>query len=525
MKHEILNENDLEQIQNKNIIKEKVISQIEIFKKGFPFTILDRPCLFGDGIIQIEKEIYEKLLGLFHEAESKGRITKFVPASGAATRMFKVLQSFNNKYSSVNSHQVFEKSLEGDPEYKEIEKFIKGIRNFAFFDDLKNVMLNRGINIREKIDNGELKEIITLLLNPPGLNYSNLPKGLLKFHNYSDGNRTAFEEHIVEGANYAKDKNGKVRLHFTVSPEYLKLSEEHINSVKDKYEGFFNASYEISYSIQKPETDTIAVDLENNPFRNKDGSLVFRPAGHGALIENLNDLKADIIFIKNIDNVVPDYLKETTYLYKKLLGGFLLKIQEKIFNCIKNLTSININQEKIDEYLSFLENELYIFIPQEIISSSYEKKKEFILLKLNRPIRVCGIVKNTGEPGGGPFWVKHTDGTLSLQLVETSQIDIKSEQQKNILNNSTHFSPVDIVCSVRNSEGKAFNLPDFVDPETGFISIKSKDGKDLKALELPGLWNGAMSNWNTFFVEVPLITFNPVKTINDLLRKEHQNNF
>ena len=348
---------------------------------------------------------------------------------------------------------------------------------------------------------------------------------MLQFHKYEgQKSRTPFEEHLVEGARYAKDANGISKLQFTVSPEHQSNFEELFKEIKEYFETELETKFEVEFSQQKPSTDTIAVDLQNEPFRNTDESLLFRPGGHGALIENLNDLDADIIFIKNIDNVVPDRLKHPTIDYKKALAGVLLKTQEKLFHYQRLLNERSRNglsSAILAEAAGFVENTLNIK-PRE--NQYYTEKAElhnYLKEKLNRPLRVCGMVRNEGEPGGGPFWATNSDGTISLQVVESSQIDPNSVQQQSIAKNATHFNPVDLVCGVKNYKGEKYNLTDFTDPATGFISQKSKDGKNLKAQELPGLWNGAMSNWNTLFVEVPIETFNPVKTVNDLLRKQH----
>ena len=349
-----------------------------------------------------------------------------------------------------------------------------------------------------------------------------LPKGLLLFHDYNDEPRLAVEEHLVEAAHYSNDKTNTSRIHLTVSPEHQQKFEEAINTKKEKFEKRFDVDYNIGFSEQHPSTDTIAVNINNEPFRNSDGSLVFRPGGHGALIENLNELKGEIIFIKNIDNIVPDRLKGETYLYKKVLGGLLFKLQKQNFEFLEMLEDGNLLDEELNQVCAFAEKELNIFIPNAYRGYEKMEKVDFLYNKMNRPIRICGMVKNEGEPGGGPFWVVDENDDESLQIVEASQINFLDESQKIIVNNATHFNPVDLACGVRNYKGVNFDLHEFIDPETGFISIKSKDGKDLKAQELPGLWNGAMADWITVFVETPLITFNPVKTINDLLRPQHQ---
>lgn len=352
-----------------------------------------------------------------------------------------------------------------------------------------------------------------------------MPKGLLKFHRYSDHRRTALEEHFIEGIHYSKDMYSTVNMHFTVSPEHQDAFENHVEELKQKYEQLHGVSFRISFSQQKPSTDTIAVSLDNEPFRNDDGSLLFRPAGHGALIENLNELEADLIFIKNIDNVVPDELKQTTVDYKKTLAGALLNLQEEIFYYQKKLKEhhpASLESAFYAEAANFLENVLNITPPQSQYYSEKEELYHYFKKKFNRPVRICGMVRNQGDPGGGPFFAQNNDGSVSLQIVESPQIDFSNPEQAKIARQASYFNPVYLVCGVKNYEGIKYDLTEFVDPETGFITTKSKDGKDLKAQELPGLWNGSMSNWNTLFIEIPAETFNPVKTVNDLLKKEHQ---
>lgn len=359
-----------------------------------------------------------------------------------------------------------------------------------------------------------------MLLSEVGLNYGQLPKGVLKFHHSGKEVRTAMEEHLAEGALYAKNKLGKVNLHFTVSPEHRVLFKTLVDKKREQFEKRYSVDYDISFSVQKESTDTIAVDLENKPFLNEDGSLLFRPGGHGALIENLNDIDGDIIFIKNIDNVVPDSFKFSTVAYKKLLAGWIVRLQKKIFDYLRLIESGKYSHSQIEEMIRFLQNELNMRNPGIKLLEDAELIL-YLKRKFNRPIRVCGMVRNSGEPGGGPFFAVNTDGTISLQILESSQIDLVNPEKNALFEKGTHFNPVDLVCAVKNYKNEKFNLPDFVDKNTGFISRKSKDGRELKALELPGLWNGAMSDWNTVFVEVPIETFNPVKTVNDLLRPEH----
>lgn len=515
----IFTEKDLIQFREKGITLERIRQQLSNFRKGFPFLTIIKPAITDDGILEIpEKEAY-----IYQKKYDNGKkglvILKFVPASGAATRMFKALFEYYYKIKSQEdkaSQAVSEANTS-------VDEFFEQLGSFAFYNDLAGILKKKNTEIEIIQDVSRQTKILDTFLNEGGMNYGNLPKGLLKFHFYPEGSRTSLEEHLVEGKKYCRDKKGRVQLHFTVSPEHLKAFSAKVAEVKSFYEEKYNVRYIINFSVQKPSTDTMAVDLNNNPFREEDGSVLFRPGGHGALLENLNEIDSDIIFIKNIDNVVPDRLKETTTLYKKALAGVLMTFQERIFRYLKLLGEKEMMEDSLIEELNhFLEKELCVVPPEGYRTWPGEETLSYLRKKLNRPIRVCGMVKNEGEPGGGPFRARNIDGTISLQIVESSQIDLDNTEQKLIFDQSTHFNPVDLVCSVKDYQGDKFNLLEFRDPNTGFISVKSKDGRDLKAQELPGLWNGAMSDWNTIFVEVSIITFNPVKTINDLLRKEHQ---
>ena len=500
------------QIKQRGSSFEIVQKQIENFKKGFPYLEVIEAATVGNGIIKLDNKGIKENDDRFDKLVAEGKIPlKFVPASGAASRMFKALfEALEECRNDENPEIALAKNAAA-------RQFLVNKEKFAFFSDLK-----KSIAVQGEVE--VCRNWIDFLLNEKGLNYGSLPKGLLKFHKYDGIERTPFEEHLVEGALYAKDQNNVCRLHFTVSPEHKQGFENLLKMVKERYEKELGVTFEVSFSLQKPSTDTIAVDPENEPFRESDGSLLFRPGGHGALIENLNDLDADIIFIKNIDNVVPDRLKETTIIYKKALAGVLLNYQEKIFRYQKALNEkhpVSLESAFLAEAANFMENTLHTKPPESQYYTEKEELYYYLREKYNRPLRVCGMVINEGEPGGGPFWAKNPDDTVSLQIVESTQIDPDSFQQQTILKHATHFNPVDLVCAVKNYKGEKYNLKEFTDPSTGFISKKSKDGKDLKAQELPGLWNGAMSDWNTLFVEVPIETFNPVKTINDLLREQH----
>jgi len=504
----MLTTNDAKILTKKGISAEQIEEQLKSFATGFPFLEIRSAAEPGKGIVQVTDEKAESLLSEWESyLNTSAAILKFVPASGAASRMFKDLFEFLEK-DEKEPHNAFEMIF-----FAEIEKF-------AFYDDLNEVCTTKnGKSIKELIENKQYKPIIENLLSNNGLNYGALPKGLLKFHSYPTEKRTPTQEHLAEGALYASAA-GKVNIHFTVSNEHRSLFEKHLDETVAAYEKHFGVKYNVSFSEQKPNTDTIAADENNQPFRDKN-ELVFRPGGHGALIENLNDLNGDVIFIKNIDNVVPDSLKESTVKYKKVIAGLLIELQKQSFAYLHELENEAISHAKLVVISQFCEARLNNHHPS-INTLTREQLRTYLICKLNRPMRVCGMVKNVGEPGGGPFLTVNEDGTVSPQILESSQIDMSNPVEKQKMLGATHFNPVDLVCAVKNYKGEKFNLVQFVDKKTGFISLKSKSGKELKALELPGLWNGAMSNWNTVFVEVPIETFNPVKTVNDLLRPEHQ---
>lgn len=487
----MFNERDIALLSNKGISTDKVNKQIAYFKSGFPFLQIKSAAVVGDGIVRYAAQEIENLVKKYDSLTQGLEIVKFVPASGAATRMFKDLYEFlgDGKMSPA------------------VSEVLENLSKFAFYDKLTAIT---GKDASPEATIGAI--------TGEGLNYGKLPKALILFHRYADGNRTAIEEHIAEGAMYAKMSNGKVRIHITVSPEHRSAFEELMKAVLPKYEQRYNAKLEITYSQQKPSTDTIAVDMENNPLREADGSLIFRPAGHGALLENLSEIDADLIYIKTVDNVAPDRLKADTVAYKKALASILLETQQRCFEYLYAM-SCGANESLVDEVAEFVKHDLAYKLESGFSLKSVKEQSTALKAILDRPIRICGMVKNEGEPGGGPFWVANPDGSQSLQIVESSQI---SPQQKDLMKNSTHFNPVDIVCSTKGRRNYKFDLRKFSDPNTGFISIKSKNGQELKAQELPGLWNGAMAKWNTIFVEVPISTFSPVKIVNDLLRPQHQ---
>lgn len=490
---------------------ESIENQLRQFESGFPYLELKAPATVSFGIVQVDDAQKAYLIEKYDSY--KGKRVKFVPASGAATRMFKSL---------YEAKALFEKGEAKDLVFdrlKDVEQVFGNLQKFAFYPELKDACDKKGVSLND-LSLADYPVVLELILGEEGLNYGNLPKGLVGFHSYTNGPRKAAIEHLVEGAEYAKNDDSSVYIHFTVSPNHLDGFRSEVSTSKGAVEKAYGVSFLVDYSIQKPSTDTIAVNLDNTPFRGNDGKLVFRPAGHGALLENLNDIDGDIIFIKNIDNVVPDSLKSTTVEYKKVLAGLLVDVQEKAFAVLRALDANSEDEKALADGMVLVEQ-----IGGDLSKFSNQNnslKADYIKSYVNRPIRICGMVKNQGEPGGGPFVALNTEGEYSLQIVESSQIDLSNPNQKSIFDGATHFNPVDLVCGVKNYSGEKFDLRLFRDPKTGFISQKSKDGRDLKAMELPGLWNGAMSNWITLFVEVPLVTFNPVKSINDLLRKEHQ---
>jgi len=486
----MLTPSDLLQLSARGIRPEEINQQVEYFKQGFPWMNLEKSATIGDGIVRFSSEDLAAHIERFESRRSSLNLLKMVPASGAATRMFKSLFEY----------------IATDQPNKESDLFFDQIDSFAFYEELKAISSDGSTEV----------DVLKQLLGASGMEYGSLPKGLLKFHRYASGARTPLEEHLVEAAEYASDGK-KARLHFTVSPEHRGRFEELVARLSPIWSSHYGIEFEVSFSEQKPATDTVAVNMDNSLFREGDGSLLFRPAGHGALLENLNDLSADIIFIKNIDNVVPDHLKSTTIEYKKALAGLLLWILEGISYLEMRLKG-ELKPALIEEALLEIKTYLGFEVSGDFKFLSVEAQAAELLKILGRPTRICGVVKNTGEPGGGPFWCQDSVGNLTLQLVESAQVDMSNAEQKDLFSGSTHFNPVDLVCATRGCD-----LIQYRDMMTGFITEKTKDGKSLKAQELPGLWNGAMAHWNTLFVEVPLETFNPVKTVTDLLRPAHQN--
>ncbi len=507
----LFNEKDLIELEERGISLEEANRQVESIRSGFPFLDIIAPASLERGIIRIERDDEVNYMSVWQDylSQADASVCKFVPASGAASRMFKMLYGFLE-------------GAEAEPQSEGVKKFFDELSKFAFYNDLSETCLRNDWKAPSKlIAQGDYKKVVENLLLTQGLNYGASPKGLIPFHKYDKSACSAAEEHLVEGANYVRDKNGKVKIHFTVSPEHKANFIKTLEHSRDFFENKFGIEYELSFSEQKASTDTLALRPDGSLFRLNNGALLFRPGGHGALIENLNDLTEDVIFIKNIDNVVPDHLKGSTIIYKKFLGGVLLSVQKEIHQFLGELEKGRLGRGRLDEMAKFLDETLCIVTPEEVKENN-DSYTLWLKTKLDRPIRVCGVVRNQGEAGGGPFLVREADGSTSLQILESSQINMQDEKQRLQFESSTHFNPVDIVCSLKKANGERYDLLDYVNHRTAFIASKSLNGQELKALERPGLWNGAMYNWNTLFVEVPIETFNPVKEVNDLLRFEHQ---
>jgi nicotinamide riboside kinase len=508
---------DFVQIYEQGVSLLHIEKQLTIFQNGIPKITLEAPATLQKGIWKLsDSEFTEKAL-FFDTRKSSLKLEKFVPASGAASRMFKFLSEFLNDFDIekdtingyINKNQASSLTI-----------FLAGMEKFPFFDEVHDKLKATFSDFPSWTRDKKNYYFIKFLIGSENFNFANKPKGILPFHYYKNHIATPIEEHLNESASYASS-NGISNLHFTVSKEHQKQFEDILATVQSKIESSYAAKINISFSYQNKKTDTLAVDFQNNPFREEDAKLVFRPGGHGALIENLNNIEADIIFIKNIDNVIQNHI-DAIALYKKALAGILMALQDQIFTYLKQIDANSISEKEVEAIVSFAKDKLNSAITTDFAKMTLNTKVAYIKEMLNKPIRICGMVKNENEPGGGPFWVRDSNGNSSLQIIESSQIDLQDEEQLQLFQQATHFNPVDIVCGVKNYKGQKFNLHHFIDENSGFIVVKNKNGKDIKAYELPGLWNGAMANWLTVFVEVPLITFNPVKTVNDLLKPTHQ---
>ncbi|WDF64071.1 DUF4301 family protein [Flavobacterium sp. KACC 22763] len=509
--------NDFVQIYNRGISFATILKQLKSFKRGIAKSNLIRPATVNDGILSLSDEEFQQKALFFDQQKDKFKIKKFVPASGAATRMYKFLTAFLNDFDITRETINAYINRKND---KELAIFIVGMEKFPFFETVDK-------KLREIYPEFETLErdyknyyFIKLLLSPDYYNSANKPKAVLPFHQYDTHIANPIEEHLNECVHYASSKNVS-NLHFTVSEIHQNLFEVAVDEIKEKIEKPSGIKIDIGYSYQNKSTDSITIDEKNKLVKDKNDNLVFRPGGHGALIENLNNLDADVIFIKNIDNVIQNHIDQIT-LYKKALAGVLVEMQQKVFEYLRLIDQERIKEDNIEEILHFLEKSFSVEMTADFNKFTFENKVSKLKELLDRPIRVCGMVKNEGEPGGGPFWVMNKKGIKSLQIVETSQVDLEDKKQEKILAEATHFNPVDLVCGIKNYKDEKFDLLQYVDREAGFIVEKSVEGKSVKNYELPGLWNGSMANWLTVFVAVPLITFNPVKTVNDLLKAAHQ---
>ncbi|MFH1277304.1 MAG: DUF4301 family protein [Candidatus Eisenbacteria bacterium] len=520
MEPSIFTKEDRKQLEGAGISLEEGLRQIALFENPPGFTKLARVCVPGDGIRRLVESEVEEALAAYERARLGDRFLKFVPASGAATRMFQSLLFFRNETREWSRREIEREAAKGTEHFPELKRFLEGLSRFPFAGALRDTLEEAGEDPAALLQNGSYRPILGALLDPAALDFARLPKGLIPFHGTEDEARTPFEQHLIEAALYARNADGSCRLHFTVSPEHEEAFRRLLERVRPGLEERFGIRYEVNFSAQKPSTDTLAADESNRPFREKNGRLLVRPGGHGALIENLGETEGDIVFIKNIDNVTPRQLTAEVCGWKKALAGHLTRVQERIFRLLARLDE-GADNRVVEEAMIFLKEDLGVEPPAGKAPAGGDAHR-FVTEKLDRPLRVCGMVPNTGDPGGGPFWVTGEDGSASLQIVESAQIDPRSDAQQEILKASTHFNPVDLVCALRDRRGNPYDLRGHVDESAVFISVKSKDGRTLKAFERPGLWNGAMADWNTVFVEVPAETFSPVKRVTDLLKEEHQ---
>jgi len=530
-----LTEADLSQLREHGIAPEEAERQLALLTDPPPPPELVAPCTVGDGIVRLTEGAMDDLEARFDAARLAGRVTKLVPASGAASRMFKTLLPWVDYAGNpvAASKEMSRRAVAGDPAAGDGVRFLSELPSFPFYEELREALAREGQELERLRLGGEMGAVLHALLSDDRLGYSARPKALIPFHRYGDEVRTPFEEHLVEAAGYAADGDGVARLHFTVPPDARDAMEELLDGVRERYRERYGVRFEVTFSVQEHSTDTLALDLdegsEGEPFRLEDGSLLLRPGGHGALIGNLADVarrEGDLVLVKNIDNVQPDRVKDEVTHWKKLLGGWLLALRERVFEHLERLEAHRLEEEPGEEVLlaaeRFLAEDLSVRVPPAWRELDPSERAARLRDRLDRPLRIAGMVVNRGEPGGGPFWVRSGDGTVSVQIVERAQIDGESAEQVRVFESSTHFNPVDLACAVRNRRGEPYDLERFVDEGAVFIAEKSHGGRPLLALERPGLWNGAMAGWNTVFVEVPEVTFSPVKTVFDLLRKEHR---
>jgi hypothetical protein len=504
---------DVQQIEKHGLSLEEVNRQLQILKNGLPFAELLSPAVVNDGIVRLTQQQIDDYVNLFEREQINYQIEKFVPASGAATRMFKEWVFFYNNYQPGRDfYERFIKKHDLKTFEPELDDFFDSLSGFAFYEDLLSVIKQQDPEVFQLDENEQVWKYIHYILSKDGLGYETTPKALIKFHRYHKNDiRTSLEEHLIEAGIYAQN-----RIHFTISPQHNEPFDKLVNDLKNKY------PVQVSYSFQKPKTDTVMLDMESEEIvRDENNKIVFRPGGHGSLLENIQDLQSDIIFVKNIDNVQKGNQQEITLRYKKALGGYLIALLIKVKKYLVLLRDEKPIGEELKEIENFAKNELNIHFIEGFDTLNNSGKRKYLAYKMNRPIRVAGMVKNTGEPGGGPFWARDKNQLKSLQIIEKAQIDVNNSEQKEKLEKSTHFNPVDLVLSIKNFEGNKFDLQEFINEQTAFITEKSYQGKPVKVYERPGLWNGSMDDWTTIFIEVPLETFTPVKTVTDLLKQGH----
>ena len=512
---------DRERLQTHGLSMDEVERQLALFRHPPAHLHLMRPCTVGDGIRRLEPSAHDSYLQAHASAEAAGRLVKFVPASGAASRMFTTLLELLESGAPCDRAALMAAAVPGSPASDALQ-LVDNIDRFAFRDALADVFERAGDSLRDAVERHDVRALVEMLVTTRGLAYGSQPKGLLAFHRYGSEVRTALEEHLVEATLYASDADRTCALHFTVSPEHRSQFEARMDSVRPHYESRYKVHYDIGWSSQKPSTDTLAVAIDGALFRTSDGNLLLRPGGHGALLENLNELDADLVLIKNIDNVTVEDRIADTVLWKKLLTGFLCDVQARVFEHLRALRSTSASDDAVRAACRFVRDELQIPVPTHLLQTRGAALRESLCVLLDRPIRACGMVPNSGEPGGGPAWIRDSNGAESAQIVERAQIDPRSGEQQRIFDALTHFSPVDFACGVRDADGRGFDLHRFVDRDAVIFTEKSCEGRRLRALEHPGLWNGGMAGWLTVYVEIPNSTFNPVKNFLDLLRPEHQ---
>lgn len=522
MNPSILTDVDLAQVRQHGLSRPEVERQLRLFADPPPAAELLRACTVGDGIVRLEEDRHSRLQDLYREAEAAGRFSKFVPASGAATRMFRALLAVRGGEGSEQDRQA-------------ARTLMAELDRLPFRAPLAAELERRGQDLealRQQAAEGGTEEVdawaepvLSALLDDDGLGFANAPKGLVPFHRGSEEDKagiTPLEEHLVEAAEHLRAKDGRCRVHFTIPQHQEMAFREQLREIAGRLEPRYDARFEVSLSIQRPETDTLAADLDGNPFRDDDGRLVFRPGGHGALLTNLAEFGQDLVFLRNIDNVQPEHRRREILRWNRILGGFLVEVEQTLVDCLSRVERERFEDPTIDDELRRVAAVLGQPHLLEVLDRPPRAKQAFLADLLDRPLRIAGVVPNVGEPGGGPFWVRGADGEASPQIVEMSQVDLENPEQKAIVSGATHFNPVHLVCRLRSHRGDRYDLERFLDPSAVFIARKSHQGRPLQALERPGLWNGAMARWNTVFVEIPGTIFAPVKTVLDLLRPEHQ---